>query len=152
MGISKTFNKDAFKKLDMKKNGNGYSLSLNFSVLGDKLDRAQAMLDAQVWADVQKYMPMDTGSLIAETDAINKTTRGEVYLFPPNHDYGHYLYEGILYVDPTTGSAWAPLGETKVPTEVPLQYHREGAQAHWAEPAFENHKKEWIEVVKRAMN
>lgn len=144
-------NKNAFKKLDMQKVGDGYRLSLNFSAFGEKLDRAQEALDMQVWSDVQKYMPMDTGSLIAETDALNKTVSGKVYLFPPYHDYGHYMYEGILYVDPNTGSAWAPLGQTKVPTDRPLHYHRDGAQAHWAEPAFENHKKDWLAVVKRAL-
>jgi hypothetical protein len=36
--------------------------------------------------------------------------------------YAHYLNEGILYVSPTTGSAWAKKNEIKVPTDKELTY------------------------------
>lgn len=36
--------------------------------------------------------------------------------------FAHYLHEGILYVSPTTGSAWAKKDEIKVPTDKELQY------------------------------
>ena len=36
--------------------------------------------------------------------------------------YAHYLHEGILYVSPTTGSAWAKKNEIKVPTDRELTY------------------------------
>ena len=36
--------------------------------------------------------------------------------------YAHYLHEGILYVSPTTGSAWAKKNEIKVPTDKDLTY------------------------------
>lgn len=36
--------------------------------------------------------------------------------------YAHYLHEGILYVSPSTGSAWAKKDEIKVPTDRELTY------------------------------
>ena len=36
--------------------------------------------------------------------------------------YAHYLHEGILYVSPTTGSAWAKKNEIKIPTDQELTY------------------------------
>lgn len=36
--------------------------------------------------------------------------------------YAHYLNEGILYVSPTTGSAWAKKNEIKIPTDTELTY------------------------------
>ena len=38
---------------------------------------------------------------------------GEINIPGP---YAHYLHEGILFVSPTTGSAWAEKNEIKVPT------------------------------------
>lgn len=36
--------------------------------------------------------------------------------------YARYLHEGILYVSPSTGSAWAKKDEIKVPTDRELTY------------------------------
>lgn len=49
-----------------------------------------------------------------------------------------YLYYGMLMVSPTTGSAWAKKGETKVPTSTPLHYSHEQhplACAEWGKVA-----------------
>ena len=42
--------------------------------------------------------------------------------------YAYYLHEGILYVSPTTGSAWAKKNEIKIPTDQELTYA--GAPMH----------------------
>ncbi len=39
-----------------------------------------------------------------------------------NSPYAHYQYEGILYVDPNTGSAWSTNGANKIPTSKKLEY------------------------------
>lgn len=81
MGVSKNHFRNMFKKVNMnyKKGGNGISLNITLDMegIGKKLDIAQDALDAQVWNDVSKYMPMDTGNLISETGAINATVRGK---------------------------------------------------------------------------
>lgn len=147
-----------FQKLSLEKTGSGYKLSLNFGDLGARLDIAQLALDAQVWADVRRYMPHDTGTLISLTNALNAAVRGKVYLYPPSSDYGHYQYEGIKYVDPVTGAAgfWTEdgwksrRGVKKIPSGQPLKYTDPNAQAHWGEVAYDNHNAQWLEVVKRA--
>ncbi|WP_342756744.1 hypothetical protein [Kineothrix sedimenti] len=164
MGVSKNHFRNMFKKVNMnyKKGGNGISLNITLDMegIGKKLDIAQDALDAQVWNDVSKYMPMDTGNLISETGAINATVRGEVYLYPPDSDYGHYQYEGIKYVDPLYEIGafynpdygfWSREGVTKIPSNEPLFYGRDGAEAHWDEAAYQNHHKQWVKVVKNAV-
>lgn len=159
MGISK----DHFKKVFGRKKINikvfGCEIKVDVEKLGEKLDFAQDVLDAQVWDDVKMYMPMNTGSLVKATDDINKSTRGEVYLYPPEHDYGHYQHEGIKYVDPDYGVGafyspeygfWSRPGIEKVPSDEPLFYSNPLAEAHWGEAAEQNHKQQWIKVTKNA--
>lgn len=160
MGIGINHFKNFLKKLNVEKQGNGYSLKISFDRFGQKMDKAQDALDAQVWMDMQKYMPLDTGNLIADTANLNNTTRGEVYLYPPYSDYGHYQYEGIKYVDPEYGIGafydpdygfWSRKGVKKEPSNEPLFYGRDTAEAHWDEAAYRDNKKKWEKVAKRAL-
>lgn len=160
MGISKDYFKNIFSKLNIKKSSNGASLTINLERFGKKIDITQDVLDAQVWSDIQKYMPMRTGNLIEQTNMLNQATRGEIYLYPPNSDYGHYMYEGIKYEDPEYGVGafysddygyWSRPGVAKVPSNEPLFYSNPIAEAHWAEVAYKNHGKQWLQVSKRAV-
>jgi len=146
--------------MSFTENANGYTISLDFKPLGEKLDRAQDALDAQVWQDVQKYMPVDSGLLKSETNVLNQTARGEVYLYPPNSDYGHYQYEGIVYVDPVYGKGaffsptygfWSRPSVQKVPSDRKLTYSQPNATARWGETAINNHGAEWLKLVERAL-
>lgn len=158
--IGKNFFQKQLGKLRIKKRGHGYSVELSLETFGKKLDIAQDVLDAQVWNDIKQYMPMDTGTLIRETDILNQSTRGEVYLYPPDSDYGHYQYEGIKYVDPDYGVGafyspdygyWSRPGIEKVPSNEPLFYGRESAEAHWDEVAYRDCSKKWVKVAKQAV-
>lgn len=158
--IGKNFFQKQLGKLRIKKRGHGYSVELSLESFGKKLDIAQDVLDAQVWNDIKQYMPMDTGTLIRETDILNQSTRGEVYLYPPDSDYGHYQYEGIKYVDPDyrVGAFYSPdygywsrPGIEKVPSNEPLFYGRESAEAHWDEVAYRDCSKKWGKVAKQAV-
>lgn len=154
-------NRNALTKHNIKMQGQGYKLNINFGNLGDKLDYAQQVLDTQVWQDVQKYMPIDTGNLISQTNALNAVTSKKVYLYPPNSDYGHYQHEGIVYVDPKfnragwfneeKGQWFSRRGVSKVPSDKKLKYSNPRATDHWGETAIENHLPEWVELVKRAV-
>lgn len=153
-------NKNHLSKQNLQKTGNGYKLNLNFGDLGDKLDFAQYCLDNQVWQDVQKYMPIDTGNLISQTNVLNAVTSKKVYLYPPTVEYGHYQYEGIVYVDPVYGKGamydpeygfWSRPGVQKVPSDRPLNYSNPNATAKWGETAYNNHKDDWVRVVERAI-
>lgn len=160
MGIGKNFFSRMFGKLNIDHSGPGYTIKVSYAAFGKRLDKAQDALDAQVWQDIQRYMPMDTASLIVETDTLNKSTRGEVYLYPPDSDYGHYQHEGEVYENPVYGKGafydpeygyWSRPGVKKVPSGKPLNYSRESAEAHWEEAAEKNHAKSWLAVARRAM-
>lgn len=153
-------NQRRLSQFQLQRNGSGYSLRLDFTPVGIALDQAQDALDRQVWIDTQQYMPLDTGNLKSQTSALNTTVRGKVYMFPPESDYGHYQYEGILYVDPITRKGafyspeygfWSRPGVAKVPSDKLLTYSQPNAQRHWGEVAFQNHKDEWVEVVRRVV-
>jgi hypothetical protein len=145
-----------------EKVGEGYKLSLNFDFVTNRIKKAQMALDTQVWLDVQKYMPIDTGNFIQETNAINMAIagKGRVYLYPPNDPRGHYLYEGKLYVDPVYGKGafysptygfWSRPNIKKVKTEKDLTYSNPNAISRWGEVAYSNHHQDWVEVVRKAL-
>lgn len=160
MGLIKDYFFRRIKTMDFVESGTGYDINVNWSGhIGRNLDTAQDALDAQVWIDVQRYMPRDTGALIGETNAVNMSTRGEVYLYPDNSAYGHYQYEGIVYVDPVTRAGgfltrdgWrSRRGVQKVPTERRLIYKNPTATARWGETAITNHKEQWKDLVNRIL-
>lgn len=160
MGISSNYFTKLFAKLKINKRNDGCAVTISFESLGKRLDIAQDALDAQVWEDMQRYMPMDTGNLITETDMLNSSERGIVYLYPPDSDYGHYQYEGIKYVDPKYNIGafynpdygyWSRPGIEKIPSNIPLFYGRESAEAHWDEAVYQNHIKDWVKTAKNAV-
>lgn len=151
-----------FSKYNLVKNGNGYKLKMDFGELGRKFDQAQMALDRQVWIDVQQYMPLDTGNLKGQTNVLNNVIAGtgKVYMYPPESEYGHYQYEGIVYVDPVYQIGafyspeygfWSRPGVAKVPSDRELTYSQPRAEAHWGEAAYRDHAKEWYEVVRRVL-
>lgn len=158
-GLPKNYYTKKLTKLNSHKTSNGFKLNLNFKPLGQKLDYAQDVLDSAVWDSVQKRMPVDTGTLKSETQAMN--VRGRVYLYPPNSEYGHYQYEGILYVDPLYQKGafyspeygfWSRPEVTKVPSKRKLTYSQPDAVAKWGEVAIEEDLGKWEKAVKRALN
>lgn len=154
-------NEQELAKLNIKVSKNGYSLNISFADLGHRIDLAQAALDAQVWKDVQRYMPERTGALISETNALNASSVGKVYLYPPSSDYGHYQYTGEVYVDRKYNKAafynpaygfWSRKGVSKIPGGRPLNYSQPNAHAKWGMYAIARHKNEWLDLVKKVMN
>lgn len=163
MGIKKDHFKNLFGsgKMKLRIKTFGCEIEIDAENVGEKLDIAQDVLDTQIWEDVQIYMPHQDGNLINETGTLNKTTRGEVYLYPPESDYGHYQYEGIKYVDPEYNIGafyspdygfWSRPGIEKIPSDEKLTYSKPTAVSHWGDEAIENHKDSWIQVVKNVFN
>lgn len=158
--MAKDFFTKTFARLNINKRTDGASISLSLETFGRKLDIAQDALDAQVWADMKRYMPHATGNLIGDTEVLNQSTRGEVYAYDPASDYGHYQHEGIVYVDPVYNVGafyspkhgyWSRPGIEKIPSERNLVYTDPNAQAHWRDVAIKNHKSEWVRVAKRSI-
>jgi len=153
-----------FKNLHVNIKDHNIELSINIDnkkLFGERLNYAQDKWDRQAWHDIQTYMPFDSGALIGETNALQDFGSGELYLYPPNHDYGHYLYEGKVYVDPKTGKGsfytptyghWSRPGVGKVPSDRNLKFKKHLAVHHWGEAATKYCMKKWALQVERWLN
>lgn len=80
----------------------------------------QKVIDSECMRYMSDYIPRrQAGQLEHLMVTSTVVGSGEIDIPGP---FAHYLHEGILYVSPTTGSAWAKKDETKVPTSRELQY------------------------------
>lgn len=80
----------------------------------------QKLVDSEAMRYMSDYMPRrQAGEL--EHMMVMATVIGSGQIDIPG-PYAHYLHEGILYVSPTTGSAWAKENEIKDPTDRELAY------------------------------
>lgn len=85
-----------------------------------KVGPVQQTIDTEVMRYMSPYMPRrQAGEL--EHIMVMATVIGSGQIDIPG-PYAHYLHEGILYVSPTTGSAWAKRNEIKVPINKELTY------------------------------
>jgi len=103
---------------------------------GTRVEHAVAQ---QVARDTNPYVPMKNGVLANSTQV-----RGNQILYTV--PYAHYLYEGVLWVYPDTGSAWAPKGKRKVPTGRPLHIStavNPKATSHWVEASKAQNLEKW---------
>ena len=66
--------------------------------------------------------------------------------------YAHYMYEGILYVDPETGSSWARKDVTKVPTSRKLTFRTPGTGRHWDKRMLSAEKDQVIKEIQEFIN
>ena len=80
----------------------------------------QQTIDAEAMRYMSPYMPRrQAGELEHMMVLATVVGSGQIDIPGP---YAHYLHEGILYVSPTTGSAWAKRNEIKIPTNKELTY------------------------------
>lgn len=80
----------------------------------------QKLVDNETMRYMGPYMPRrQAGEL--EHMMVMATVIGSGQIDIPG-PYAHYLHEGIVFVDPDTGSAWAKKNEIKVPTDRELTY------------------------------
>lgn len=80
---------------------------------------------------IRPYVPYKTGQLQQKVTISPFQIKYE-------QPYAHYMYTGVLYVDPVTGSPWGKFGSEKVPTMQNLTYrtdHNLYATDHWDQKA-----------------
>ena len=129
----------------------GLDVKLTLNIDTEKLKgnaaKAQYWLDSQVMTDMMPLMPMDTGSFINATLAQSQALAGSGMVIAGIGPQGRFLYEGLVMIDPETGSPFARPGAKKVVTDRPLTYSRPGAVAHWFEEAKQMHLTDWVKGV-----
>ena len=106
--------------------------------------RVQQTIDSEVLRICDPYLPFDQGGLKKSGTGNTVIGSGEVIWKTP---YAHYVYEGIVYVDPEkncagfmTENGWrSRKNVTKVPTERKLQYNEAPMRgSHWVDRAMQD--------------
>lgn len=109
--------------------------------------RAEHAVANQVAKDTAPFVPARTGSLTRQTRVAGSTV---IYPGP----YARFLYHGKVMIDPTTGSAFAREGATKVVTPRDLVFSKAmhpQAQAQWFEASKAVNRQKWIRVADKAV-
>lgn len=111
----------------------------------------QKLIDSKTMRYMGPYMPRrQAGEL--EHMMVLGTVLGSGQIDIPG-PYAHYLHEGILYVSPTTGSAWAKKGEIKVPTGKELTYAGAPMRGKkWFDRMKADHKDDVIRAAQAMIN
>ena len=123
--------------------------SVNIKLDTGRMDRnlrnAQKLLNLQVVADCDEYIPMSQGALRGSVRYPDGLYGGCIEYNTP---YAHYQYMGELYLT-ADGRSWAHKYEKKYPTGTPLNYNAAGTSDHWFEKAKAAHGNEWVDLVRR---
>ncbi len=127
-------------------------IQLNTDRLDRNLKEAQKLLNEQVVEDCEPLVPFQNGALRSKVEYPKGIYGGEIMYNTP---YAHYMYEGIVYgpnipeydSDGNLIGFWSP--DDKRPTGRKITYHTEGTGDHWFEKAKEQHKDDWLRLVKR---
>lgn len=111
-------------------------------------EKAQYWLDSQVMTDMVPYMPHNTGSFVNITRAQSAAIAGTGEVVAGAAPMGRFLYNGVVMIDPETGSPWARPGAKKIVTAKPLTYSNPSATPKWFDTAKQHHGHQWIAGVK----
>lgn len=120
-------------------------INLNTDRFDKNIREAQKMLNMQVVADCEPFIPFQQGGLRGSQRYPEGIYGGEIAWDTP---YAHYQYEGELYLT-EDGRSWANRGERKYPTGIPLMQHTPGTSDHWFDKAKDAHKNDWVDLVKK---
>lgn len=120
--------------------------------IDENIRTAQKLLNEQVVADCDPLIPFQQGALRNSVNYPQGIYGGEIEYNTP---YAHYQYEGIVYgpnipIRDAQGNItgwYSP--PKKNPTGRKLQYHTPGTTDHFFEKAKEQHKDDWLRLVKR---
>lgn len=128
------------------------SIKIDTKRIDRNLKEAQKLLNMQVVADCDPLIPFQQGTLRNSVNYPQGIYGGEIEYNTP---YAHYQYMGEVYgpnihirdADGNITGWYSP--PKKHPTGRQLQYHTAGTGDHWFERAKEQHKDEWVRLVKQ---
>lgn len=127
---------------------------LNTNRIERNIREAQKLLNEQVVADSDPFVPFQQGALRGNVIYPDGIYGG---LIEYNTLYAHYQYYGEVYGPniPIRDSEGNIVGwyspPSKQPTGKDLTYHTPGTSDHWFEKAKAEHKDEWVRLVKQTM-
>lgn len=109
------------------------------------LRNAQKLLNMQIVADCDPYIPFQRGGLRGSVRYPDGIYGGVIEYNAP---YAHYQYMGELYLT-EDGRSWASKGERKYPTGRSLVQYEPGSTDHWFDAAKQAHGSQWLDLVRR---
>lgn len=138
-------------KWNYQDKGPNYQVNMHIDLdrFEKQYNHAQYALDSTVMANMEPYMPRDTGIFINVTKAMSAALAGTGKVVAAAPPMGRFLYEGKVMVDEVTGSPWARPGARKIVTDRDLTYSNPKATPHWFDTAKEKHGKSWVKLVKK---
>lgn len=131
--------------MQINKTVGSVEIKLNTNRYDANVRDAQKLLNMQVVADCDPYIPFQQGALRGSVRYPDGIYGSEIAWDTP---YAHYQYEGELYLT-EDGRTFANKGERKYPTGQPLEYHAPGTSDHWFDKAKEQNLNQWIDLVKK---
>lgn len=126
---------------------------LNTNRIERNIREAQKLLNEQVVADSDPFVPFQQGALRGNVIYPDGIYGG---LIEYNTPYAHYQYQSVVYspnipIKDSEGNitGWfSPPGQKKQPTGRTLQYHTPGTTGKWFEVAKERNLQSWVRLVK----
>lgn len=118
---------------------------------GDK--SVQKFFTSSCRKHMDKFVPREIGLLRANV-------REGLDYVEYSSPYAHYMYEGIVYVDPKTNKGafynenygfWSRKGVEKIPSTRKINYHTPGTGAHWDKLMWSVEKNKVIQEVENFM-
>lgn len=132
-------------------------IQLNTDRIGRNLKEAQKLLNMQIVADCDPLIPFQQGALRGSVEYPDGIYGGTIQWGGASVGvpYAAYQYRGEIYgpnipIKDDNGNVvgwYSP--PKKNPTGRPIQYHTPGTGKEWFEKAKEQHKQDWIDLVKR---
>ena len=134
-----------------------FELYINTEALNSDLKRAHGAMNAQIVSDCTPIVPHRTGAL---RQSVHYPEGIEGDIIEWQTPYAHYMYEGIVYVNPRTMKSgylgrdgmWHGWKGKKTISSKKLTYYSEGTGSHWFEEAKTQHKEDWRETAANALN
>ena len=129
-------------------------IKIDTSRIEGNIKEAQKLLNMQIVADCEPLIPFQQGGLRNSVNYPHGIYGGEIGWNTP---YAHYQYIGEVYGPNIpmydrggnlTGFFSPP---KKNPTGRKIEYHTDGTGDHWFDKAKEQHKDEWVDLVKRTV-
>lgn len=127
-------------------------IKIDTSRIDNNFREAQKLLNLQIVADSDKYVPFSQGALRGSVRYPEGVYGGEIMYDTP---YAHYQYMGVVYgpnypIKDAEGNitGWRSPAK-KYPTQRKLKYHTHGTGSQWFEEAKRRHKQDWIKLVKK---
>lgn len=120
--------------------------------IDNNIRTAQRLLNMQVVADCDPLIPFQQGALRNSVNYPQGIYGGEIEYNTP---YAHYQYMGEVYgpnipIRDAEGNITGWFSPPKKnPAGRPIQYHTAGTGDHWFEKAKEQHKDDWVRLVKQ---